>query len=107
MKQIEPSVLLPTVQLSTVPMILYSIEQHRHPDAVAEMDYRRDPSVSTGYGREPIYRECFIRREGHFPLLIEKILGHVQPPKSDEEIVVQALNNEFAQLRRRESRNDC
>lgn len=100
MMELEPSVLMPPVQLSTVPIVLFSIEQHRHPEVEAEIDYCRDPSAPTGYGREPIYRECLIPRDGHFPFLIKKILGQVRPPKSDEEILVQALNDEFAQLRR-------
>src|ERR1700734_760791 len=97
MKELDPSVLMPPVQLSTVPMVVFSIEQHRHPEVEAEIDYR---FLAWCQAHQPVYLECYIPRDGHFPFLIGRILRDFPPPQTEQENFTQTLNDEFARLRK-------
>ena len=96
MAELERSVLLPPVELATLPIQVFSFTADLPPDVEAEIDYfygRAFPSEET------FYRECFAPTEGHFPMLFEKVLGEAEMSQADLEKLKSALNEELCQLR--------
>jgi hypothetical protein len=97
MAEVERSVLLPPVELSTVAVRIFSLAADLPPDVEAEIDYFFG---HTAPSEETSYRECFVPTEGHFPMLFEKVLGEVGASRADMEKLRSALNEELSQLRK-------